>query len=723
MRHIVALSHMALAAGARRSQMGHGVDPKTPPSPRQRHTAAAEHGHGETRVPAPLRRSRTALTLHDADLRLVRATHDGEGNGLAVAHGAGIGETLSARLVPEDAAVIERALRQACESGTPLAEAPYRARRRDRPETERILALTALPLTDGDGLSGGVATAFTDITEQYRARRGRAMLGAAARRIGTSLDVTRCLEEVASLLVADFADLVAVDVTEGVLEGEEPADLRRGTPARRVAVASDDGAWPEELYPAGAPVPVRTLEAETLSACTPALVPDMTQMREAFADDSGRARLLLPDRAVSYLAVPMHARGLVLGVVNIWRSAGRPAFDRQDAELAEELVSRAALGVDNARRYTRERRTAEALRRSLLPPSRVDVTATDAAGSCLPAATVTRSGGTWFDVVPLPSARVAFVVGDTRGNGLEASAATGRLRTAVRTLSDLDLPPDELLTHLDDLVTRLAHDEDGPGLTGSTCLYAVYDPVSGSCVLACAGHPAPLVIDGRGRARGVEGLAGPRLGEPGEPVDPVSLTLEHGAYLAFCSGSLVTGPHGEQSSGKLLAARLEAAAARTPCPGRIGRAVLAEAYPEAPDEDVTLLVARTRRVDPEDTAGWEFPAEPCAVGRAREAVTRQLAVWGLDELVFTTELTASELVTNAVRYAGAPVRLRLIRDRALICEVSDPSQTQPRLRRARLNEEGGRGLFLVHQLTDRWGSRYTSAGKTIWTEQALPQTD
>jgi serine phosphatase RsbU (regulator of sigma subunit)/anti-sigma regulatory factor (Ser/Thr protein kinase) len=677
-------------------------------------------------VPAPLRRPRTALAVHDADLRLVRATHDGEAHGASVVHGPSIGESLAARLVPEDAVLIERALRLTCETGVPLTEAPYRARHRDRPETERIVSLSALPLTGDDGLPGGVATAVTDITEQHRARRARAMLGAASRRIGASLDVTRCLEEVASLLVADFADLVAVDVTEGVLEGEEPADLCRGTPARRVAVASDDGAWPEELYPVGASIPVRTLETDYLSTCTPALVPDMTPMRQAFGDDPERARLLLPDRAASYLVVPLHARGLVLGAVNVWRSSGRPAFDRQDAELAEELVSRAALGVDNARRYTRERRTAEALRRSLLPPSRVEVTATDAVGSCLPAATVTRSGGTWFDVVPLPSARVAFVVGDTQGSGLEASAATGRLRTAVRTLSDLDLPPEELLTHLDDLVTRLDADdadEARPGLTGSTCLYAVYDPVTGSCVLAGAGHPPPVVIDGRGRARVVEGLAGPRLGEPGEPIDPVSLTLEHGEYLAFCSGNLVDGQDGEEAGAQRLAARLETAAADSACPKKVGHAVLARTKPDAPDEDVTLLVARIRRVHPEDTACWEFPAEPSAVGRAREAVTGQLAAWNLDELAFTTELTVSELVTNAVRYAGAPVRLRLIRDRTLTCEVSDPSQTQPRLRRARLNEEGGRGLFLVHQLTDRWGSRYTSAGKTIWTEQALPQTE
>jgi PAS domain S-box-containing protein len=651
----------------------------------------------------------------------VGASHDGFAP--AEARGRVMGESLASLLVPEDAARIEEALRNTCEKGVPLTEVPCRARRRDRPGTERVIALSAVPLPGPDGTPGGVATAVTDITEQHRTRRGRAMLGAAARRIGASLDVTRCLEEAASLLAADFADLVAVDVTEGVLQGAEPDDLCRGTPARRVAVASSDGTWPAELYPVGAPVPVRTLETDYLRRCTPALIPDMTEMREAFSADPGRARLLLPDGATSYLVVPLHARGLVLGAVNMWRSADRPPFDRQDAELAEEIVSRAALGVDNARRYTRERRTAEALRRSLLPPSRVDVTATDAVGSCLPATTVARSGGTWFDVVALPSARVAFVVGDTCGNGLEASAATGRLRTAVRTLSDLDLPPEELLTHLDDLVTRLAAEDGGAGLTGSTCLYAVYDPVSGSCVMAGAGHPAPVIVDENGRAHPVEGLEGPRLGESGEPFGPVAVTLEHGDYLAFCSGNLLECPAGEDACATRLAGHLEKAVAHTRCPKEIGREALRGMVPQAPDEDVTVLVARTRRVHPEDTAVWDFPAEPSAVGRAREAVTRQLADWDLSDLAFTTELAASELVTNAVRYAGTPVRLRLIRDRSLICEVSDPSQTQPRLRRARLTEEGGRGLFLVHQITDRWGSRYTSAGKTIWTEQALPQTD
>jgi two-component sensor histidine kinase len=95
-------------------------------------------------------------------------------------------------------------------------------------------------------------------------------------------------------------------------------------------------------------------------------------------------------------------------------------------------------------------------------------------------------------------------------------------------------------------------------------------------------------------------------------------------------------------------------------------------------------------------------------------------VWGLEETAFTTELIVSELITNAIKHACGPISLRLIHERTLICEVSDASNTSPRLRRALGMDEGGRGLFLVAQVAQRWGTRYTSTGKTIWAEVQLP---
>ena len=102
----------------------------------------------------------------------------------------------------------------------------------------------------------------------------------------------------------------------------------------------------------------------------------------------------------------------------------------------------------------------------------------------------------------------------------------------------------------------------------------------------------------------------------------------------------------------------------------------------------------------------------------RRPAARPSGAW--TELAFTTELILSELVTNAIRYGSGPIRVRLLRDRSLICEVSDGSSTSPHLRYAATTDEGGRGLFLVAQFTERWGTRYTPDGKVIWAEQPLP---
>ncbi len=142
--------------------------------------------------------------------------------------------------------------------------------------------------------------------------------------------------------------------------------------------------------------------------------------------------------------------------------------------------------------------------------------------------------------------------------------------------------------------------------------------------------------------------------------------------------------------------------------------------PDGAEDDAALLVASTRALAPDRIASWDLPAEPAVVGNARAWAARKLADWGLDEITFTTELVVSELVTNAIRYGQPPIQLRMILEDALSCEVSDGSSTAPHLRRADRNDEGGRGLMLVAQLTDRWGTRHTRHGKTIWAQQPLP---
>ncbi|MBT2442456.1 SpoIIE family protein phosphatase [Streptomyces sp. ISL-36] len=455
------------------------------------------------------------------------------------------------------------------------------------------------------------------------------------------------------------------------------------------------------------------------------LSPPAPPGRDSRASGRSRAHTAEPVPHTA-MVVPILARGVTLGVATFLRSRRDEAFDEDDLRLAEELVARAAVCLDNARRYTRERAAALVLQRSLLPHGVPPQEAVDATSFYRPADELSGLGGDWFDVVPLSGARVALVVGEVLGHGIEAAATMGQLRTAVRTLADLDLSPEELLAHLDDLViqvTREGEEADpggvtGPGAVGASCLYAVYDPVGLRCEIASAGHLAPAVVAPDGTVDFPDLPPGPALGIGGLPFESLELPLAEGSVLAFYTDGLIAAPGaGKEGLRRVLASR------DLPL-DLLCRSVVDELAPSRPyTDDAALLLVRTRRLASNHVAAWDLPADPAVVARARLMAARQLGTWGLDELAFTTELVVSELVTNAIRHATGPIRLRLILERTLICEVFDASSTSPHLRHARTNDEGGRGLFLISQFTRRWGTRYTAEGKVIWAEQPLDPAD
>lgn len=341
-------------------------------------------------------------------------------------------------------------------------------------------------------------------------------------------------------------------------------------------------------------------------------------------------------------------------------------------------------------------------------------------------------GGDWFDVIPLPGARVALVVGDVVGHGVHAAATMGRLRTAVHNFSTLDLPPDELLGHLDELINRIDQDESGggedgdgassgvagpAGITGATCLYAVYDPVSGRCAMASAGHPGPALIRPGGAVEFPELPTGLPLGVGGMPFEATEFLLPEGSRLVLFTDGLVEDRDRDFDTGLRLLG--DALARPGHSPDQACADVLTAMLFPVPDDDIALLIADTRRLEADRIAEWEVPGEASAVSRVRNAGSAQLTAWGLEDIAFPAELILSELITNSIRYGSAPVRVRLLRDRSLICEVSDGSSTSPHLRYAATTDEGGRGLFLVAQYADRWGTRYTDRGKVIWAELPL----
>jgi serine phosphatase RsbU (regulator of sigma subunit) len=412
--------------------------------------------------------------------------------------------------------------------------------------------------------------------------------------------------------------------------------------------------------------------------------------------------------------MPLVVSGRVVGLCVISFKHPRRLADAERALLIA-LSGLIAQALERARLYDNEHARAQALQRALLPQKLPALPAVTVAAQYLPGGQAMDVGGDWYDVIPLSADRVALVIGDVMGHGLPEAVIMGRLRTAVQTLSDLELPPDEVLGHLNDLVNGL----DGDSF--ATCLYAIYDPTTTICTVARAGHPPPAVVWPDGEVNFVQGPADPPLGAANPPFEVVDLPVPDGGLLVLYTDGLIESAECDIDSGMThLAQLLRAHHAQDLgqlCNSLIGAMLGAD--PWCPD-DAALLVVRVHATPPESVATWSLPKGPQSAGAAREHVRETLAAWGLDDLAVTTEMLASELVANVVRHAKGPIRLRLMRSQSLICEVFDGSLTTPRIRRASWTDEGGRGLQLVAALSERWGTRYMTTGKCIWTEQPLP---
>ncbi|MEV5787733.1 SpoIIE family protein phosphatase [Streptomyces sp. NPDC052287] len=641
----------------------------------------------------------------------------------------GVEHSVEPRRIDPPAADAERARRLA-QHGKPVTALLRAVRLAQGLILDRLLEELPRLTSDAETISVAtrkliaLATEYTDRTSEtgvlaFQDERDRqvqwrlSVVNEASVRVGTTLDIARTAQELADLACERFADAVTVDLLD-TSSGDEPPAM--GTlVVRRVAQRSVTDGYAGASY--GEP-----------------LIPP--QQLHRYPDGSPQARALVtgqPSRhhrgpSASTLLVPLCARGTTLGVAQFFRHHDHDAYGDEDLLLAQEIAARAAVAVDNARRYTHARDTALALQRSLLPHGTPEQSAVEVASRYLPAASQLGVGGDWYDVIPLSGARVALVVGDVVGHGIRAAATMGRLRTAVRTLADIDLPPDELLTHLDDVVIRLSAevsseataetDPEATGDIGATCLYAVYDPVACCCTLATAGHVPPVVVTRDGTADIIELPVGPPLGLGGLPFETAEIDLPEGSLIALCTDGLVEALDHDIEAG--LARLCQALAQSSASLEASCDALLEVLLPaDRPCDDVALLLARTHALGDCQVATWDVDPDPAEVARVRASVSEQLTTWGLEELDFTAELVVSELVTNAIRYGRPPIQLRLIHDRTLMCEVADAGSTTPHLRRARVFDEGGRGLFLVAQLTEHWGTRHARGGKTVWAECAL----
>ncbi|ATW50288.1 SpoIIE family protein phosphatase [Streptomyces xantholiticus] len=553
-------------------------------------------------------------------------------------------------------------------------------------------------------------------------------VGAATRRIARGIDLDEIVLGLCRATVPTFSDAILVYLRDPLPVGDErPISpfvlrLRRTDRLRLNANDADQGVAAMPLLDAGIdPVPAPEL-CEVRSGG--ALSEVLRGVRPVFGD-SAAARAALPEllgdgRSVPTghraILAPLRGRRRVIGAAVFLRRPDRPAFEPNDLLVAAQLATHTALGIDKAVLYGREAYIADELQRTMLPDSLPQPTGVRLASRYLPAAETARVGGDWYDAIPLPGSRVALVVGDVMGHSMTSAAIMGQLRTTAQTLAGLDLPPQEVLHHLDEQAQRLGTDRM------ATCLYAVYDPVSHRITIANAGHPPPILLHLGGRAEVLRVPPGAPIGVGGVDFEAVELDAPAGATLLLYTDGLVESRLRDVWTGiEQLRERLADTAQLTgpdhsPPLEALCDDVLDMLGPGDRDDDIALLAARFDGIAPSDVAYWFLEPEDAAPGRARRLARRALARWGLEELSDSVELLVSEVVTNAVRYAERPVTLRLLRTDVLRCEVGDDSPQLPRQRRARDTDEGGRGLFLVNRLARRWGATRLSTGKVVWFE-------
>ncbi|MFD4950913.1 SpoIIE family protein phosphatase [Streptomyces sp. NPDC058451] len=557
-------------------------------------------------------------------------------------------------------------------------------------------------------------------------------VGAATRRIARGLDLDEIVLGLCRATVPTFSDAILVYLREPLPVGDErPAGplvlrLRR---TDRIPADRDN-----ELGFMPAPVPEQPAElsAVTNELCEvrpgSALGEVLRGVRPVFTDTAAAhlaltellgedSELVVPDGQRTILA-PLRGRRRVIGAALFLRRPERHAFQPDDLLVAAQLATHSALGIDKAVLYGREAYIADELQRTMLPETLPRPTGVRLASRYLPAAETARVGGDWYDAIPLPGSRVALVVGDVMGHSMTSAAIMGQLRTTAQTLAGLDLPPQEVLHHLDEQAQRLGSDRM------ATCLYAVYDPVAHRITIANAGHPPPVLLHLGGRSEVLRVPPGAPIGVGGVDFEAVELDAPAGATLLLYTDGLVESRLRDVWTGiEQLREKLSATAQLTgpdhpPPLEALCDEVLDMLGPGDRDDDIALLAARFDGIAPSDVAYWTLDPEVAAPGQARRLARGALSRWGLEELTDSVELLISEVVTNAVRYASRPVTLRLLRTDVLRCEVGDDVPQLPRLRQARATDEGGRGLYLVNKLARRWGATRLSTGKVVWFEVA-----
>jgi len=653
--------------------------------------------------------------------------HDrGAGDVLVAEPGTLIGTELSTLLaVPEgpSAKVLQSLIDGACSDREATTVLSFRTA--DDATAEAVVTVQPIRSADPELAAQVIMRIAPPVQERFLdpAVMRRVMVDGAVRRIGGALDIDQMAPDLINIIVPHFCNAAGLVVLESLVgEDEFPSESLDGTELiRRLAVAHEDGdaAW-DAAFPTGEILryPPGTPYTQCMESGRPVCVVMSRDNAEAMAAEWIRRPVAELLSGVSMLLLPLVARDVMLGFFICVRQVGYRRFDAYDIEIGMEFASRAAIFMDNAQRYSRERATALTLQRSMLPTGLSAPSSVEVRHRYLPGSKLIEVGGDWYESIALPGGRVALVVGDVAGHGVRAAVTMGRLRTAIHTLAMLELPPAETLQQLNELMQELGVRE--PHF--ATCVYAVFDAVSGTCEVASAGHLPPLLVRPDGTNEFLDVNPAPPLGVGTGLIQSRTLTIEDGSLLVLYTDGLVEKRSRDIDEGLNRLREIFGPGSADQPLEDLCRATLAGVYADEHRDDIAVLMARLRRIPSDHVVSWTLPSELTSASRARSLIRRPLRRWGLTELQPTAELLVSELVTNAVRYAQGKIGLRLILEGGLVCEVLDESAALPRLRHPDDSDERGRGLQVVSQLAQRWGARRAASGKVVWCELPLPYT-
>ncbi|MBY8875747.1 SpoIIE family protein phosphatase [Micromonospora sp. PLK6-60] len=465
--------------------------------------------------------------------------------------------------------------------------------------------------------------------------------------------------------------------------------------------------WRRAVADSSAPV------VATARSGVPFLVTDGQPLREAAVDRH--------DQKIRALAALPLRSGVIRGALAIGYQTPHTWTGTERALLAAvvELVGQAA---ERARRFETQHGTAQLLQRSMLPEHLPALPRLRVAARYDPGVDGNAAGGDFYDAFTLPTGGLGVVLGDVAGHDVQAAARMGQVRAALRALALTDPRPDAVLGGLDRLVGSLAA-EAGTEELFVTVVFGLIDLERQQVTLASAGHPAPLIRraepDGSATATYVDLPPGPPLGLGGRP-RTVTVPFPAGdSLLMFSDGVVERRWQGLSAGLDGLAAAVAGAGSGDP---RALCAVASAAVPGATEDDVAVLAVE-HALRPSRSASMEVPAEPTAPSRVRHWLTAQLTEWQVPEQVIgAAVLCTSELTTNALLHAGTAARVEIdLSPERLLVSVAD-SGTRGQVTRARTDtlSSRGRGLGLIEELSDAWGTDPTVRGSTVWFEILVP---